>query len=233
MSLEEYVTNQVGLPESDLLKYDALLPSSAELGRLICAFANTNGGVLILGILSKNNKISIKGLSADFQVNVVLTNALSKLSPKPSVESDFITYKEKQLFVIKVEKSEQTVAYNQTAYGIKSKEIYKLDNKTAPDQYVTSNEIFLDRILNYLIDNPGLINVNKHTIRETILNNKISVSDAEQLLAKLKSDGYVKSYSDRHIGYSLDTKSFMDNGGYSKSLNKHSGQFNGKHIFIS
>lgn len=233
MSLDEYVINKIGLPESDRLKYDALLPSSAELGRLICAFSNTDGGVLILGILLKNNKISIKGLSADFQVNVVLTNALSKLSPNASVQSDFVIFQEKRLFVIKVDKSDQVIAYNQTAYGIKSKEIYKLDGTTAPEQPATTNDVFLDRILNYLIDNPGLINVNKHTIRETILNNKISVSDAQQLLAKLKIGGHVKSYGDRYIGYSADTKSFMDKGGYSKSTKNYSDQLGGKHIFIS
>ncbi|PAW92094.1 hypothetical protein CKK33_00725 [Mucilaginibacter sp. MD40] len=233
MSLDEYVINKIGLPESDRLKYDALLPSSAELGRVICAFSNTDGGVLILGILVKNNKISIKGLSADFQVNVVLTNALSKLSPNPSVQSDFVVFQEKRLFVIKVDKSDQVIAYNQTAYGIKSKEIYKLEGTTAQEQPATNNEVFLDRILNYLIDNPGLINVNKHTIRETILNNKISVSDAQRLLAKLKIDGHVKSYGDRYIGYSADTKSFMDNGGYSKSTKNYSTKLGGKHIFIS
>jgi hypothetical protein len=236
MSFEEEIKNQIGLPESDRLKYEPLLPSSSELGRIICAFANVYGGLLIMGVISKNNKISVKGLSSDFQVNVILTNALSKLSPSPSIQSGFVQYQEKQLFVIKVKKSNQLTSYNQTAYEIKSKKISRVNHTIIADFKTSTTmptDVFLDEILKYLVDNPGLINVNKHTVRETILNNNVSISDAEQMITKLRTSMYVKSYGDRFIGVSVDTKPFLSNGGFSKLIANEFVRPHKKIIFIS
>ena len=235
MSFEEEVTTQIGLPESNRLKYEPLLPSSSELGRVICAFCNTDGGTIILGVLNKNNKINIIGLSADFQVNVVLINAISKLSPSPIVRHASIEHNEKRLFIIKVEKANQVVSYNQKIFGIKSKKIYQINstNDTSANQSTMSTEIYLDAVLEYLVNNPGLINVNKHTVRETILNSKISVSEAEQLISKLRNSGYVKSYGDRYIGVSIDTKPFLNGGGFSKTNVNLTKTIDNKKIFIS
>ncbi|MCF0055344.1 TIR domain-containing protein [Dyadobacter sp. CY356] len=237
MPFEDDIKKQIGLPESSRLKYEPLLPSSSEIGRIICAFSNTDGGILLLGVLSKNNKISVTGLSADFQVNVVLYNAISKLSPPPLFEQGVILHQGKQLFAIKVLKSNQVISYNKRQYGIKSKRIYELNPVKEIDQNTCklpiANEVHLDEILKYLIDNPGLINVNKHTVREIILNNQVSVSEAEQLITELRNSDYVKSYGARYIGISIDTKQFINNGGFSNLVIKRSPHSIRKNIFIS
>jgi hypothetical protein len=237
MAFELKIKKQLGLPESNRLKYEPLLPSSGEIGRIISAFSNTEGAVLVMGMLSKNNKISVTGLSADFQVNVVLGNTLAKLSPQPSIEHGFIEHNGKQLFAIKVEKSNHPIAYNQIHYSFKAKKIHKVnfsaENNQKIGESIMSNEIHLDQILKYLIDNPGLINVNKHTVRETILNNQVSLSEAEQMIAKLRNTDYVRSIGDRYIGVSLNTKPYLDKGGFSHSIIDQSDTNMSKNIFIS
>jgi hypothetical protein len=126
MILEEDIKKLIGLPESNRLRYEAVLPSTNEVGRLIAGFANTAGGTLILGILNKNKKITVTGLSKDFQVNLVLQNAIKKLTPIPSIEYRFIDYGGKHLFALKVDKSDEMVAYDQVNYGVKRKEIYAI-----------------------------------------------------------------------------------------------------------
>ncbi len=241
MTFEEYAKKQIGLPESNQLKYKALLPSNIEIGRIICAFANTGGGLLILGVLNKYNKITVTGLSDDFRVESVLKKAILKIAPLPVIEKGFIEYEGKKLFVIKVEKATQIVTYNQTQYEISSRKINKLepanmdingnDHKT---KFTMNYETKLDKVLKYLVENPKLINVNKHTIAQVIFNNDISLSEAENLIEKLRASGYVNSYAQRYIGCSNTTEAFVENGGYSGTKQKNIASLkSSKNIFIS
>lgn len=238
MAFEDEVKNQIGLPESNRLKYEALLPSSNEMGRTISAFCNTEGGILILGILNQNNKISVTGLSDDFQVNVVLRNTIAKLSPTPLIEHDFIYIQGKKLFAIKAEKSTQLISYNKIEYEIKAKKIQRLDSSNITTQNKSmpykSNETLLNEVLKYLIENPGLINVNKHTVKETVLKNQISLSEAQELIEILRNSDIVKSYGSRFIGASIKTKPFFDEGGFIDPYPANSkNPLKSKNIFIS
>ncbi|MGN7863537.1 TIR domain-containing protein [Chryseobacterium sp. 22458] len=237
MTLEEYAIKQIGLPESNRLKYEVLLPSSIEIGKLICAYANTDGGLLVLGVLNKNNIISIKGLSDDFQVEIVVKNSMVKIFPALKIERGFITYEGKKLYVLKVEKASEIVTFNDIQYEISYKAIKKVASQKVSNYNIKSTEEImpyadkLDTILKFLLDNPKRINVNKYTIRE-VLDNEISLSEAEQLIEKLKESKYVKSYNNKYIGISIDTAMFLENGGFSgKGLN--SLQSSPKNIFVS
>lgn len=238
-SFEAEIEKCLGLPESNRLKYEPLLPSSSEIGRLISAFSNTEGGILVLGMLSKNNKVSVTGLSDDFQVNVVLANTMSKLSPSPAMQYDFIQYKGKKLFTIRVQKSFDIIKFNQSAYKIKAKKIYKLNPSSLINQsnsyQAPTKEARLNQILKYLVDNPGLINVNKHTVRETIFKSQITLQEATQLMDELKQTDRVKIYGGRYIGVAVNTKSFLESGGYVNSVIGGSNEQDSgkKNIFVS
>lgn len=237
MTLEEYAVKQIGLPESNRLKYEVLLPSNIEIGKLVCAYANTVGGLLVLGVLNKNKKISIKGLSDDFQVDMVVKNSLLKISPPVKIERGFINYEGKKLYIIKVEKANEIVTYNEVQYEITHKTIKKVTSQKVSNYNSNITEKImpyadkLDTILKFLLDNPKRINVNKYTIRE-IFANEISLSEAEQLIEKLQETKYVKSYSDRYIGVSIDTAMFLENGGFS-GKDHNSLQSSIKNIFLS
>lgn len=239
MSFLVEIEKHLGLPESNRLKYEPLLPSSSEIGRLLSAFSNTDGGILVLGMLNKNKKISVTGLSDDFQVDVVLTNTISKLSPIPVIEYGFIQHDGKKLFAIKVEKSDQFVAFNESRYQITAGKIQKLEFSNLigknTSQSVPSNALRLNKILKYIIDNPGLINISKHTVRETIFNSQISVQDAAHLIEQLQSSGHVKTYGGRYIGISANTKEFFDSGNYVTPLLSENTvvPVERRHLFIS
>lgn len=95
----------IGQPENEHLEYKAVLPPSRIIGQEICAFANSGGGYLILGVVHVNGKVTVNGLSADFQANSITHKAIDLLSPKPTVYYQYISYGEKRLYVIKVEPS--------------------------------------------------------------------------------------------------------------------------------
>jgi len=199
MPFEEEITKHIGLPESNRLKYEALLPSSNEIGRTISAFCNTEGGILILGILNHYNKITVKGLSDDFQVNVVLKNALAKLSSDALVQHGFIFKDGKKLFAIKAEKSIKLISYNKIEYEIKAKRIQRLNSSNIDTQ-------------------------NRSTQVNTISNNEnsqkgknifISYNWAHKTAAKnlyefLKEVGFSPSMDDHSLIYKSKISSFME-----------------------
>lgn len=109
MTLQEYVTSVILQPESETLEYKAVLPPSKSIAQIICSFANTNGGLLILGV-SEIGGLKASGLSEDFRATSITHKAIDLLSPKPSVDYGYVQYNNKKLFAIKVEKSIDTIS---------------------------------------------------------------------------------------------------------------------------
>lgn len=100
------VSQVIGQPEGPKLEYKAVLPPSKSIAKLISAFANADGGYIILGV-SDNREIN--GLSQDFRANPITHKALDLLVPQPQVHYQYVVYNEKKLYVIKVEKSDSPV----------------------------------------------------------------------------------------------------------------------------
>ena len=50
MTIQDEVSKIIGQPESLTLEYKAVLPPSKSIAQILCAFANTEGGMLILGV---------------------------------------------------------------------------------------------------------------------------------------------------------------------------------------
>lgn len=109
MTLQEQVASIILQPESEVLEYKAVLPPSKSIAQIICSFANTNGGILILGV-TEIGGLKAAGLSEDFRATSITHKALDLLSPKPIVDYGYIAYKGKKLFAIKVDKSSSTIS---------------------------------------------------------------------------------------------------------------------------
>jgi len=109
--MEQNIVKQLGQPESERLEYKAVLPPARSLAQMIAAFANTNGGHIVLGIAQSNGDLIINGLSEDFQANSVTHKAIDLLSPKPLVDYDYVTYQKKRLYIIEVTKASQQVLF--------------------------------------------------------------------------------------------------------------------------
>jgi len=109
MTLNEEALKIIGKPESPNLEYKAVLPPPRILGQLISSFANSEGGFIVLGISESTGAPVAAGLSADFNAHGVTETALRLLSPAPSIQHEYVTYQDKPLYVIKVEKSSNAV----------------------------------------------------------------------------------------------------------------------------
>lgn len=108
------VLQVIGQPEGLNLEYKAVLPPSKSIAKLISAFANADGGYIILGV-SENREVN--GLSQDFRVNPITHKALDLLSPQPQVHYQYVVYNEKKLYAIKVEKSDSPVYIEDKLFG--------------------------------------------------------------------------------------------------------------------
>ena len=113
MDISSEIDNIIGNNESEKLAYKAVLLVSKSLARLICSFANTSGGHIILGV--SDNK-EVNGLSEDFRANSITHKALDLLSPVPDVHYQYVTYQGKRLYVIKIKKSDNEILFEGNAY---------------------------------------------------------------------------------------------------------------------
>ncbi len=109
MELQEYVSSIILQPESEILEYKAVLPPSKSIAQIICSFANTSGGLLILGV-TEIGGLKVSGLSEDFRATSITHKAIDLLSPKPIVDYGYVQHNGKKLFAIRVEKSSSIIS---------------------------------------------------------------------------------------------------------------------------
>ncbi|MBD1862407.1 MULTISPECIES: ATP-binding protein [Trichocoleus] len=97
------------------------MPPSRNIAQLISSFANADGGYIVLGA---SDNLEINGLSEDFHANAITHKALDLLSPQPQVSYQYVAYKGKKLYAIKVDKSNSLIAvegkiYERTGANVK------------------------------------------------------------------------------------------------------------------
>jgi hypothetical protein len=111
------ITNEViallGQQEGETIEYKSVLPPSKNIAQLISAFANARGGYIILGV---NDSLEIVGLSDDFRTNPIVYKALDLLSTRPNVHYQYVMHQGKNLYVIKVEKSDVLISVEGRIY---------------------------------------------------------------------------------------------------------------------
>jgi Putative DNA-binding domain len=116
MNITQDILDQIGQPESERLEYKAVLPPAATVAQLIGAFANANGGAIVLGVVDDGKDILINGLSDEFRAVQITRKAIDLLSPQPSVTYEYVTHGGKRLFVIEVQKSAAAVLLGGKSY---------------------------------------------------------------------------------------------------------------------
>jgi hypothetical protein len=116
MDIAKEVAGLIGQPEGDRLEYKAVLPPARTVAQLICSFANSQGGFIVLGVADVNGKLNINGLSEEFRATAITHKAIDLLSPRPGVNYEYVVHKQKRLYVIKVEKSDIPIALEGKVY---------------------------------------------------------------------------------------------------------------------
>ncbi|SKA32988.1 SEFIR domain-containing protein [Chitinophaga eiseniae] len=84
--------------------------------------------------------------------------------------------------------------------------------------YLTANEK-LDKILEFLAENPVRVNINPHTIHEEVFGKNITFQEAQELHQKLLVSGKVRVIGHRYIAHSVETDTFLQYGGFSRGSN--------------
>jgi hypothetical protein len=117
MDISNEIQKVIGQPESSTLEYKAVLPPSKNIAQLIAAFANSEGGYIVLGVSGNaSGKIEINGLSEDFHANTITHKALDLLTPIPVVSYQYVSHEGKKLYAIKIAKSDIPIAIEDKIY---------------------------------------------------------------------------------------------------------------------
>jgi len=116
MDIAQETLNRIGQPESELLEYKAVLPPAATIAQLVCAFANTQGGAIVLGVVEDGKQITINGLSDEFRAVQITRKAIDLLAPTPAASYDYVVHDGKRLFVIEVPQSSAEVSLGGKVY---------------------------------------------------------------------------------------------------------------------
>jgi hypothetical protein len=117
MNLTNEISEIIGNPEGDNLIYKAVLPTSRTVAQMISALANTNGGYIVLGVIvAQNKKTQVIGLSEDFHANAITHKALDMTIPKAEIGYEYVQYKKKKVYAIKVSSSASPILVEGKAY---------------------------------------------------------------------------------------------------------------------
>ena len=100
------------------LEFKSILPPSKNLAQIMCAFANTKGGHILLGVKElSENEANIIGLSSDFNVNAIVKKAAGMLIPQVNIEFGYTIY------IIYVYKSANPLSLDGIVYKREDKRI--------------------------------------------------------------------------------------------------------------
>lgn len=109
MSIDE-IKQLIGKPEGLNLEYKLVLPPPDTIARIVAAFANTDGGVLIIGV---RDDLVIVGLAENTPVATIIESSIARVHPRPDVkhyplelELDSET---KKLYIVEVAKSSDII----------------------------------------------------------------------------------------------------------------------------
>jgi len=146
--------------ESTILEYkeaNFLNPSRADLQKqywklikIICGFANNNGGILILGISDDSNSCA-SSITPLHQDHTVLINKLRGLTVSHTIPSVLIKIQEihtnpstptEYILVIKIIESEEPVMYINSSDGDSHKYYFRYNEDTIPADHATLRLLF-------------------------------------------------------------------------------------------
>lgn len=112
--MSDYLINSIKNNYRKNIKYIYPVASNDELCRWISAFANNNGGHIVLGVADDGKKLKVKGF--DFELKE--DNIISKLGGDFSINIRKMSYEKLQLTYIEVQKADILITCNGTPYTL-------------------------------------------------------------------------------------------------------------------
>jgi hypothetical protein len=130
LNLSQLVKDAIdGAEENERIEFKAVLPPSRKLAQLISSFANSDGGLIVLGVQETPEGLVPNGLSKDFHVSTIIYKALDYLSHRPQVDYEYVKYAGKTLYAISIEKSDQQIQFENKVYVRKLDQIVTLNQE--------------------------------------------------------------------------------------------------------
>lgn len=103
--IESYIING----ENQEIEFKKGCPANHEISQIICAFANTDGGYLILGVSEKSQII---GLSCDLdKLQRDISNANQEIHSPPIISTKIFDFDSKKVIVIKISRANDKNAH--------------------------------------------------------------------------------------------------------------------------
>lgn len=103
----------IGRPEGPNLEYKATVPNSHELSQILGAFANTDGGTLLIGVQEPNKIIGCEA----FRTRKTFLEAVKHLSPEIHPEFSAVKTENKWIVSITVKKHAELVMASGGAFA--------------------------------------------------------------------------------------------------------------------
>ena len=108
MVSEEQIRSWIENGESDTVEFVAELPSENRMAQLFCAFANTKGGVLLVGVRDDRQVVGLKGTNeyipyAEMQIHI----AAGYVSPKIKYKVSLQKFLMQLIIVIEIDEGEE------------------------------------------------------------------------------------------------------------------------------
>lgn len=106
------VKNLAQTGEGTFLEFKRTIPSAERIAREIAAFANTNGGTLLIGVDDDKSLIGVDGYQEE---EFLLHEAANKLcDPAVDISIEIVQFGERDILVIKVPESDKKPVYVKT-----------------------------------------------------------------------------------------------------------------------
>lgn len=193
--------NLIKTGEGICLEFKRTIPSAEKIARELCAFANTNGGTLLIGVDDDGTLI---GMESFFEEQFLVNDAIYYLcEPELDATAEIIEFKSREIALIRVKESKEKPVRVQLENGEKagfvrvndkslkaSKEMMKVLRNQSSDNGVTfefgPNEQKLLRFLN---------EYERITVKEFCNLVNISNRRASRILVNLVSAGVLNLFT--------------------------------------
>jgi len=112
-SKKEKIIEIIKNPQNEEVSFEAILPSSFDIAKVMASLANTNGGYFIIGYSDEDG---IVGISSEFRVDKLTKKAIQYSNYFDKLIFEEITINGKTILVIKVEKSNEDILIDNKKY---------------------------------------------------------------------------------------------------------------------
>lgn len=158
--------------KSETFEFNPIPYVPQKIAIIISSFANTDGGTLIFGLKELSLLTNeVVGLSDDFNIVEITKKAISSLSPIPEISYEWVKKEGKSIFIIKVEKSEENVLFNNKKYIRKGHNSFSEENNR--NRPILNNPKF-DKTIAIIIA------IENYAPRNQIRDVKYATNDAEK-----------------------------------------------------